>query len=1098
MKQIFTLFLALMYITGTWAEEVTLEQAQEQALNFLTNHAKPSGKPRRAHGTTPQLKLADKVSGLYIFNVDDDGGFVVVSNDDRTIPVLGFSESGNFNADNMPHNMRAWLQGYADEIEWLKKNNPKTSAPRPSNKVGSHSTQAVSPLCTSKWYQDAPYNNLCPTYDDGWYGSSRSVTGCVATAMAQIMYYHKWPETTKKTIPGYTTYSYDISLPSLGITTFDWQHMKDSYSGSYTNIEATAVATLMKYCGYSVRMDYGPSSGAYTEDVAIALTEYFDYNPHTTRFVSRSSYTYANWTDLMYYEVSHNRPVCYGGLSSGGGHEFVCDGYKFENNTDFFHINWGWGGTSDNYFVLSALDPDVQGIGGSTSTDGFHYGQDAVIGIQKSTSSGTMANIPANVVDLTVNSISLSRNPVEPNTTVSITFNITNNSPDPYDGDLWLSLREDGTDYLVELESVLIPSGATQDVVIPYSPSQVGTYTFLLAYINSEGAYVTYEGQQATLTVAENLTNGIVPVYGYWTDNYSRSQFIIGEADMEDIVGGEINAMTFYASESSVSWGVAKFDVYLKEVEESTISALKTWNTLNKVYSGSLSIVDNKMTITFNQPYEYQGGNLLVGINQTVSGSYQKCSWFGQTVTGVSVGGYGTSISQQNFLPDVTFDYTPGTGIHVKKPKDLAVSYVGGDEAIVSWTSDAPSFDIEVNGLLTEDVSNPCTLTGLEFATTYTVRVRAKNQDVVSDWTDPVSFTTNLSGDMCQIRLELSDAMGDGWNGAAIMVVDVITSTELGTFTNTNEVGKNVAQVYYLEVPNDRDIEFQWINGTYDQECNYAAYDVNGRLIFSGSKRLKEPVTYHVDCSLVTVVTLADTNNNETLIESLDGTNGCEVTLQGRTLYKDNTWNTICLPFDIMIAESPLADADVRALEDASLSGETVTLNFTKPGEINEIKAGTPYIIKWADGENLQNPVFMNVTIDKTRHDVACPLNLADAETTPISITFKGKYDYTSFKEMDRSILFVGDNNMLFYPLNGASLGAQRAFFQLEGFLVSEGPNFAKRYLLNIEEDDATGLHLLQDGTRDAEWYDLNGRRLSGKPTQRGIYIQKGNKVSVH
>ena len=840
-----TLLLVLFCVSSIWAEDVTTEQALELARNFITKQQTP-GKPRKSQAAPKQLTLASKVSGLYVFNVEDNGGYIIVSNDDRTYPILGFSETGNFNKDEMPNNMKAWLQGYADEITWLQQQHGSVAPPK-TDKVGTHSTAAVAPLVTSKWNQDAPYNNLCPTYSS-WSGSGKCATGCVATAMAQVMYYHKWPAKSTKAIPGYTCTDYTLS--SLPITTFDWANMKDSYSGSYTTIQGNAVAKLMQYCGYSVKMDYGPSSGAYTEDVAIALREYFDYNRNTTRFVSRSSFTYANWTDMIYHEVSHNRPVCYGGLSSGGGHEFVCDGYKFESNTDFFHINWGWGGMSDNYFVLSALDPDQQGIGGSTSTDGFHYGQDAVIGIQKSTDTGTLANIPANVVDLTVNSISLSRNPVEPYTMVNITFNITNNSTDPYDGDLWLCQRENGNDYIIELESVLLPAGSTQDVVMSYTPSEAGTYTFMLCYINANGEYITYEGQSATLTVAQSLTNEYVPIYGYWADNYSRSQFIIGEADLEEMIGGELNSMTFTASQENVNWGAAKFDVYLKSVSESTISSLKSWNTLDKVYSGSLSIVNNEMKITFNEPYFYEGGNLLVGVNQTVTGTYSKSSWYGETVTGVSVGGYGSNINQQNFLPDVTFDFTPGTGIHVIKPKNLAVNYTGGDEATVTWTSDAPAFDIDVNGTVQEDVSNPCTLTSLEYATTYYIKVRAKNGDVISDWTEPVSFTTDLSADMCQINFELSDATGDGWNGdAAIKVIDVLTGIEFGTFTCTDEVGKNEPQFYTLSVPNDRDIEFQWVRGIYDHECIYTVYDVAGNVIFSGKGRLKTPVSYHVNCS---------------------------------------------------------------------------------------------------------------------------------------------------------------------------------------------------------------------------------------------------------
>ncbi|MBQ9295193.1 MAG: C10 family peptidase [Bacteroidaceae bacterium] len=1087
MRKLMTLLLAIFCVGGATAEDVTAEQALELAQNFLNEQQTVSGKPRKAQGMQKQLTLQGKVSGLYVFDVKDQGGFVIVSGDDRTLPILGFSDTGNIDINNIPDNMRAWLQGYADEIAWLQRQDSKVSVLRKArSKVGSHSTDAIAPMLTCTWNQDAPFNNLCPTY----YSSSKSATGCVATAMAQVMYYHKWPESSKKVIPGYTTYSYSISLSSLPIVTFDWDNMKDSYNGSYTTAQGNAVATLMKYCGYSVKMDYGPSSGAYSEDVATALIDYFDYNASTTKYVSRSSYSYANWTDLIYYELKQGRPVLYGGMSDGGGHEFVCDGYKYQSSTDFFHINWGWGGMSDNYFVLSALDPDQQGIGGSSSTDGFHYGQDAIIGIQKPTDSGTLPDISPNVFSLTVNSITLSDNPVEPNTAVNVTFNVTNNGPDAYDGDIWLCQREGSNNYLIELTSVVIPAGETQNCTVSYTPTGTGSYTFLMAYINSEGQYVTYEGQSATLEVTTGLSNAVVPVYGYWADDYSRSQFIIGEADLDYLQNASINGMTFYAFTSSADWGDARFDVYLSEVSQSTISALKSWDTLEKVYSGSLSISGGQMKITFDTPFYYEGGNLLVGINQTVSGDYDNCKWSGKTVSGASVGGYGSSISQQNFLPKTTFDFTPGT--HLAKPKNLTISYTGGTSATVSWTSDAPAFDIDVNDSVTEGIGNPCTLTGLELATTYIIKVRARDGETISDWTDPVSFTTSLSESTCQIRLELTDAMGDGWNGAAFQVVDALTGTELGTFTNTDEAKKNEAQVYYVEVPDDRDIQFQWVKGSYDHECSYAAYDVAGNLIFSGSKRPSADFTYHVDCNatLITIVTLANGDDNTGQIESLDGTTGCEVTLQGRTLYKDGSWNTLCLPFDITIADSPLAGADVRTLSSATLTGETVTLNFTDEGTVTSLTAGTPCIIRWASAANLEEPVFTGVTIDKSTHDVVCDLGEGN------SITFKGTYSHTAFAAADRSILFVGADNKLNYPLPGATIGALRAYFQLDGITVSEA-SAVKQFVLSFDEDP-TGIKDLKDfkDLKD-DWYSVSGRKLAGKPMQKGIYIKGGQTVII-
>ena len=1096
LTQTVTLLVVALFCTpGIQAEEVTEAQALGQALDFLQARQSNSGSPRKAQSVRPQLTLKGKVSGLFLFDVKDNGGFVIVSGDDRVRPVLGFGESGSIDPDNIPDNMKAWLQGYADEIAWLQQQEPQGSAPKAArSKVGSHSTTAIPPLCTSTWNQNAPYNNLCPTYRSGW-GTSRCATGCVATAMAQVMYFHKWPQAATKVIPGYYSPTEGLDLSDLPATTFDWNNMKDSYSGSYTTAQGNAVAKLMQYCGYSVKMDYSSSSGAYTEDVAVALREYFDYNASTTKFVSRSSYTYAKWTDLIYHELSESRPVVYGGLSSGGGHEFVCDGYKYENSTDFFHINWGWGGLSDNYFVLSALDPDQQGIGGSSSTDGFHYGQDAVVGIQKSTDNGTLADIVPNDNNLSVNSITLSMDEVPPSMPVEFTFSVTNNGTEDYDGDIWLCLREEDGDYLVEAAPVFIPAGETTECVITYSLAEEGTYTFLLAYVDGTGEFVSDESQTATLVVAQAVTNDVVPVYGYWADSYSRSQFVIAEADLADMAGSEVSAMTFYSTTSSANWGNASFDVYLKQVQESTISSLKDWSTLDKVYSGNLSIVGNKMVITFAEPYYYEGGNLLVGINQTVCDDYARSLWVGSNVQGASVGGYGSDISQQNFLPKTTFSYTPGTTPRARVPKDLAVSYSGGTEATVSWTSDATAFDLDVNGTITTDVSNPTTLTGLQLATIYNIKVRAKVGDSVSDWTEAVTFTTDLSESTCQIRLELTDVMGDGWNGAAFLLVDVLTGTELGTYTCTDEAEAGVPQTYDVEVPDGRDIEFRWTKGSYDQECSYAAYDVAGNLIFSGSKRPSGAFAHHVDCNAVRTVILASGQDNTALIESLHGTENCTVTLQDRTLFTDGTWNTLCLPFDVTLEGSPLEGADVRTMTGATLEGQTVYLQFSAPEALTQLSAGTPHIVRWTEGEgeDLQNPVFTAVTIDKTVRDASFDIEEGTA------IEFKGTYAHTDFADADESILFVGEGNRLNYPLGGATIGAHRAFFKLQGISLSLKEN-VKQFLMDVGEDDPTAIRQLRQTAAHGQaqhWFTLDGKRLSGKPAAKGIYITKGRKAVI-
>ena len=245
-------------------------------------------------------------------------------------------------------------------------------------------------------------------------------------------------------------------------------------------------------------------------------------------------------------------------------------------------------------------------------------------------------------------------------------------------------------------------------------------------------------------------TNGVVPIYGYWCDNSTKSQFIIPATSLEEVQYGTIYKLIFYASNANVNWGNASFKVYMSETDETTVSSFNI-DGMNQVYSGSLSIAGNQMAVEFDTPFEYNDGNLMIAFNQTASGSYVTCSWYGVTATGASIGGYGTSINQQNFLPKTTFIYVPGEPPTCPKPKDLAAETIGKHSATLSWTEkgEAEMWQIRVNGddeWIVDAPENPFTLEGLEIETEYTVEVRAYcDEEDQSEWSNAISFTTDIA-----------------------------------------------------------------------------------------------------------------------------------------------------------------------------------------------------------------------------------------------------------------------------------------------------------------------------------------------------------------
>ncbi len=391
-KLLFILALLLTAGMEAWAQHVTPEQAKEKASQFLKANYARTGVKRSAPAASA-LKTAvvfnakDTSGQPYLYAVTDtrQSGFVLVSGDERFNAVLGYSDISNFDEQNMPDNMRVFLQGYIDEMKYLESINyqPTKVAPR-------RSMSNVGVLMTTTWNQRAPYNNQCPLDN-----SQRSATGCVATAMAQVVNYHiqndHGPAATIAEIPEYTIPNTTITVSAIpsGTAIPSKDLLLNSYANNAgTDAQKTAVAQLMLYCGTSVQMKYSSgSSGTQTAYVANALINYFGFD-NTTRFVRRIDYSYADWVNLIYNEVAASRPVVLGAGRAAGGHAFVADGFDATNT--LFHINWGWGGYLDDYFALSVLNPDDAGqTGAAAGTDGYTIDQQAIVGIQHVGASGT-------------------------------------------------------------------------------------------------------------------------------------------------------------------------------------------------------------------------------------------------------------------------------------------------------------------------------------------------------------------------------------------------------------------------------------------------------------------------------------------------------------------------------------------------------------------------------------------------------------------------------------------------------------------------------------------------------------------------------------
>lgn len=301
----------------------------------------------------------------YAFNLEQ--GYVIVSGDDEMTELVGYAENGFFDAENVPPQMQLWLDGYAEYVAAVQSRKAKARKILLSDSP----SVVVEPLVTTKWNQDAPFNNFAPEYTDDNNNTQRCATGCAATAMAQIMKFHNWPE------QGVGHYSYEHQ--SFGTISsnfsehvYDWTNMIDRYNnGEYSNVQADAVALLMKDCGVSLNMNYGPVSGASIYSYTPAFKNYFRYSSRT---VNRSGCETAEFTKIITDELQEGRPIIYCGTGEDGGHAFVVDGY---DTNYFLHVNWGWGGYSDGYFDMNYMDPTGLGIGGGSGA--FKWNQGIVL-----------------------------------------------------------------------------------------------------------------------------------------------------------------------------------------------------------------------------------------------------------------------------------------------------------------------------------------------------------------------------------------------------------------------------------------------------------------------------------------------------------------------------------------------------------------------------------------------------------------------------------------------------------------------------------------------------------------------------------------------
>lgn len=358
-----TLILLLIISAGVIsvsAADVNLVNARKAAGTFLKqkdtfrDFAIADIKPYSNNGSVD----------LYLISLSPDG-FIIMSADDLAEPILGYSFESKLPDDGFNKGFSEWMQGYSKYVtvckenpefqlqhnqqQWFNLLSGQAETDAPSNIVG--------PLLTCTWNQSFPYNSECPEAAGG--SGGHVYAGCVATAMSQVMYYYRFPQTGTGSY-GYTHYVYGYLFADFGATEYKWNEMPNAAGSNYFEL-----AQLQSHLGISVDMDYSPDgSGAYSQDAAQSLKTYFGYSDDLN-LILKDSYSDENWKQIVKQNIDAAHPLYYHGFGSGG-HAFNLDGY----DGDYFHFNWGWGGSANGYFSLNNLNP---------SGMNFSYGQGAIV-----------------------------------------------------------------------------------------------------------------------------------------------------------------------------------------------------------------------------------------------------------------------------------------------------------------------------------------------------------------------------------------------------------------------------------------------------------------------------------------------------------------------------------------------------------------------------------------------------------------------------------------------------------------------------------------------------------------------------------------------
>ena len=385
MKRTFTFISAFLFLAScVFAGPISPEKALGIAKTFWNSNKTLKQNVQLLPVTIDGPSKAPAYNGnvthdaqYYVFSSNDNKGFVIVSGDDQLTPVIGYSD--NCGIDGMPDALITLLDAYAEYVDDVR-----AGIVEPANTTARGNGKSIEPMLKTSWNQSAPYNNYCPEVS-----GQKTPTGCTATAMAQIMKFHEWPERPTRAISWYNNITGKSETIDITQNTYEWSKMLNHYRNGYTAEQADAVARLMIDVGKAINSNYSTSgTGSNDHQAAKALVNVFDYSPDIV-VAKRVEYTDQEYFDLIVKNLEARQPIlhCGHGPSYSAGHAFVCDGIDANG---YLHIDWGWDGAYNGYFDIGSMAPGGSGIGGGQ--DRYNVGQSMIFNIRPRTAEDSDRN----------------------------------------------------------------------------------------------------------------------------------------------------------------------------------------------------------------------------------------------------------------------------------------------------------------------------------------------------------------------------------------------------------------------------------------------------------------------------------------------------------------------------------------------------------------------------------------------------------------------------------------------------------------------------------------------------------------------------------